>query len=151
MMRLPQTGGCQCGALRYVLAAEPLAVYACHCHQCQRQSGSAFGLSMIVELSALRFTAGAPAEWHRTTPSGRAGIGVYCAGCGSRILNRHVGAATAALKPGTLDDTGWVRPAGHIFTESAQPWTEPLRTGLCYDQGGDMAALREAWKNHQQQ
>jgi hypothetical protein len=146
-MQLPQTGGCQCGALRYVLEAEPATVYACHCHQCQHQSGSAFGISAIIDAAALRFTNGAPAKWHRTSPSGRAQTAFYCVDCGSRIMNQHDGAAVASLKPGTLDDTSWVQVVGHIFTDSAQPWTVPLRRGPSFPQGPDMSVLTDAWAN----
>lgn len=48
-MPAPYTGGCQCGSVRYVLTSEPLRVAACHCTECQRQSGSAFGMSMSVK------------------------------------------------------------------------------------------------------
>jgi hypothetical protein len=37
------TGGCQCGAIRYEIASFPLLLYTCHCTDCQRQTGSAFG------------------------------------------------------------------------------------------------------------
>ena len=44
-MRLPLTGGCQCGGVRYeIKAAAKLSLYVCHCTECQRQSGSAFSL-----------------------------------------------------------------------------------------------------------
>ena len=36
------TGGCACGAIRYVCTAEPLLALNCHCRACQRASGSAF-------------------------------------------------------------------------------------------------------------
>src|SRR5437899_11866971 len=47
-MPAPYTGGCQCGSVRYVLTTEPIRLAACHCKECQRQSGSAFGMSMPV-------------------------------------------------------------------------------------------------------
>jgi hypothetical protein len=28
------------------------------------------------------------------------------------------------LKPGTLDDSGWAEPVGHIWTESRVPWSD---------------------------
>ena len=46
-MRLPQGGGCQCGAVRYEISGPPRVVYACHCTECQRQSGAAFALAAV--------------------------------------------------------------------------------------------------------
>ena len=145
-MELPQTGQCQCGAIAYAIDAEPWTVYACHCHACQRQSGSAFGLSAILPADAVRFTRGTPAEWRRRADSGRVSVALYCAGCGNRLMNRSEDGATISLKPGTLGDTSWVRAVGHIWTESAQGWTAPFRRGPCYArQPDDFTALRDAW------
>ena len=41
-MKLPQTGGCQCGAIRYEITQAPQMVYTCHCNDCQRITSSAF-------------------------------------------------------------------------------------------------------------
>lgn len=39
---------CQCGAVKFQTPTpKPLALYICHCHDCQRQSSSAFGTSAI--------------------------------------------------------------------------------------------------------
>ena len=46
---LPLEGGCQCGAVRYAISAAPLTLYCCHCTECQAQSSSAFGMSMLVD------------------------------------------------------------------------------------------------------
>ena len=48
-MPAPYTGGCQCGNIRYTLKNEPLRLYACHCTACQQQSGSAFGMSTVMD------------------------------------------------------------------------------------------------------
>jgi hypothetical protein len=51
------------------------------------------------------------------------------------------------VKPGTLDDTSWLRPVGHIWTKSAQPWTSFAAGTLLYDaQPRDLAALGAAWQ-----
>jgi hypothetical protein len=42
-MKLPQTGGCQCGKIRYEIAEEPLLVYTYHCTDCQRITKHAAG------------------------------------------------------------------------------------------------------------
>jgi hypothetical protein len=36
------TGGCQCGAIRYVLTAPPESVHLCHCRMCQKAVGGPF-------------------------------------------------------------------------------------------------------------
>jgi hypothetical protein len=65
----PYTGGCQCGAVRYVLTSDPVRVVACHCKECQRQSGSAFGMSMHVKEDSLTVT-GPTKRFTRTADSG---------------------------------------------------------------------------------
>jgi hypothetical protein len=127
---LPQTGGCQCGAIRYELKAAPLGVWACHCTQCRKQTGSAFGLSMAVPIDALVFTGETPAVWTRTADSGNIVDCLFCPHCGSRIAHRrhnHEGRIT--LKPGTLDDPAWFVPTRHFFTDTALDWVAPLLAG----------------------
>jgi hypothetical protein len=41
---MTRTAHCSCGALRVEVAGEPDAVVACHCGQCQRRTGSVFGV-----------------------------------------------------------------------------------------------------------
>jgi hypothetical protein len=43
-MKLPQTGGCQCEAIRYEITEPPQSVYTCHCTDCQRLTSSAFSM-----------------------------------------------------------------------------------------------------------
>ena len=53
---LPQRGGCLCGAVRYALTASPLLAYACHCHDCQTRTGSAFTLTLVIRTQDLMVT-----------------------------------------------------------------------------------------------
>ena len=122
-------GGCQCGDVRYRVAGEPVAVTACHCTECQRQSGSAFAMSMIVPRAAFRLT-GETRSFTRRADSGAEVECLFCPRCGTRIY--HVPAsmpATLNVKPGTLDDTAWLEPVLHVWTASKQPWT-PIPAGV---------------------
>lgn len=133
--RLPLTGACQCRAVQYQIRAEPLTLYACHCTECQRQSGSAFALSMVVPRQAAVAVAGQPKSWRRVHESGRAAQCLFCGGCGTRLWHEpERNPAITILKPGTLDDTTWLRPVGHIWTRSAQPWIELSERSLRYPQ-----------------
>ena len=140
----PHEGGCQCGAVRYVVAGRPLTLYACHCRECQQQSGSAFGMSLIVPLAG--FAIEGPVEsFRRTAASGNVSDCHYCARCGTRIFHARVGADRAALKPGTLDRRDWLVPVAHIWTSEKQAWTV-IRDGVLAVPGNpDMPRLFELW------
>jgi hypothetical protein len=55
-MKLPQTGGCQCGKIRYEITEEPREVNTCHCLDCQRLTSSAFSLGIVVPEKGFRLT-----------------------------------------------------------------------------------------------
>ncbi len=78
-------GGCQCGAVRYAIAGAPLALYVCHCRECQKQSASAFGISLIVRRADFHLDQGTVGRWSRETDSGRRLTCVFCPTCGSRL------------------------------------------------------------------
>ena len=54
------TGGCSCGAVRYRLLDTPLIVHCCHCLNCQRQTGSAFVINVLIESDRVEVVAGEP-------------------------------------------------------------------------------------------
>ena len=59
-MSVPREGGCACGAVRYRLTSDPLFVHCCHCLNCQRQTGSAFVINLLIEADRLELLAGEP-------------------------------------------------------------------------------------------
>jgi hypothetical protein len=112
-----------------LLTAEPVRVVACHCKECQRQSGSAFGLSMLVKRDSLSVT-GPTKRFTRVADSGNPNTGVFCPECGVRIY--HVPGYVQdmlVLKPGTLDDARRVRPGYFVWMKSAQGWV-PVPDGV---------------------
>jgi hypothetical protein len=128
-MTAPYTGGRQCGAVRYVVTTEPIRLLACHCKECRRQSGSAFGMSMPVKKDSLRIT-GLTKQFTRIADSGNAVAGVFCPECGVRIYYALQSAPDIlAVKPGTLDETSWLRPGSFIWMKSAQGRAVQSATG----------------------
>lgn len=146
-MKLPLTGRCQCGAVHYEIRSEPFSVWACHCTDCQKQSGSAYALSMLVKRDSIAVTKGEPASWQRTADSGRGMECFYCRDCGSRLWhNGSATTATSVIKPGTLDDTSWLYPVGHLWTQSKQPWVQIADDAIAYQQQfPDPTRMIEAW------
>jgi len=114
------SGRCQCGAVRYAHSAEPIAVYICHCRECQKQSASAFGISVEVPRVKHTVTQGAPKFWTRDTDSGRKLICAFCPDCGSRLWHESE-AGWITLKGGSLDRPVDVSKAIHLWTKRKLP------------------------------
>ncbi len=119
-----RTGRCSCASVRYELAGEPLFTHACHCTQCQRRAGGAFCMSMILEPEQLRLTQGQLATFEIAGDNGTLKQNRFCVDCGTMIHGAIPSHGILYLRPGTLDDTGWVRAQAHIFVKSKQPWVE---------------------------
>jgi len=62
-MRLPLTGGCRCGGLRYEIARVPSMLYTCPCTDCQPFTSNAFSLAMLVGAQTFHLT-GEPRAMH---------------------------------------------------------------------------------------
>lgn len=146
---LPLSGGCQCGTLRYELSAAPMMIYACHCANCQKQTGSAFVMSATVVENSFKFTQGEPAKFEWKSDAGNSRFGYFCGDCGCRIAHgQEPSIGVLSLRGGTIDDASWVRPAGHIWTKSAQSWvTFSEDDVLCDVQPTDYAPFMERFKS----
>jgi hypothetical protein len=145
---LPMTGGCSCGAIRYEITSFPLLLYTCNCTNCQTASGSAFALNMPVLAKDFHIRQGGPKGWHHLSPSGAEVTSWFCGDCGARIYgSRKSRPDSMNLRAGTLDDTGWLVPAGHIFMTSAQPWVLPAAHAECHEVSpDDFRPLAEKWR-----
>jgi hypothetical protein len=120
-------GGCQCGSVRYRVQGKPLALAVCHCTECQRQSGSAFGMSLAVPGESFRLLRGELKTFTTVCDSGRIKHCAFCPDCGTRIYHQGT-EPVMSIKPGTLDDTSWLDPGAHYWTKSKQPWV-PIPPG----------------------
>lgn len=121
-MDKPVTGSCQCRAVTYTLHDAPLFTYACHCHTCQKRTGTACAVALIVATEALEVQ-GELASWSRISDSGECNTRYSCAACGNVIYGCGANSPELAkLQSGTLDDTSAVEPEVHMWTNSAQPW-----------------------------
>jgi hypothetical protein len=104
-------------------------------------------MSMPVPRTGFTLTRGDPRRWRRTAESGRSVECASCPDCGIRLF--HLPARNhdiVNVKPGTLDDTGWLRSVGHLWTASAQPWIAIPSDVLAYPgQPESFDALYAAW------
>jgi hypothetical protein len=145
---LPLKGGCACGAVRYEISAMPFLLYACHCTECQRRSGSAFALNMPVATESFRIVKGTAKSWRNIGGSGATTTSWFCGDCGGRIHGeRDDWPGAMSIRAGTLDDTSWLRPLAHFYMRSAQPWETIAGEANCFETGAkDVLPLVAAWQ-----
>lgn len=136
----PFTGGCACGAVRYACDARPFVAYACHCTDCRKRSGSAFGVSVQVPAESVRLVTGAPARRTRVAESGNRLDVHFCAACGTTLWNRNrARPRVAVVTGGSIDDAGRFPIQAHIWTRSALPWVLLGDDLERFETGGDWA------------
>jgi hypothetical protein len=119
-----RSGGCLCGAVRYIVQWPPRALVVCHCSDCQKQSGSALSVVGVsarddIEVSGMLETFSHPGS------SGQTVDRRFCNRCGSPILTDTEAARGDGIiffKAGTLDRTSDLKPVMHYWTSSAQHW-----------------------------
>lgn len=117
-----RTGKCQCGKICYKIAGESLALYICHCLECQKQSASAFGISLQVSRADFHVTQGTPKYWSRVTDSGKSLRCAFCPTCGSRLWHESDPISkTLFLKGGSLDEPIDLSDAIHLWVARKLP------------------------------
>ena len=123
---MTQTGRCQCGQITYELTGDLIATAVCHCDHCQRQSGAAFSVNLIVHESQMAVSG----DLSTFEDRGEHGDAVYvyrrfCGQCGTPIFSAMVEpAGILAVKAGTLDDKSGIKPTVEVWCDHKQPWVE---------------------------
>ena len=111
-------GGCQCGAVRYRLTAEPTGANVCHCRMCQKASGGPFMTFGGVRMAQFVVTRGAISTFSSSDIAERG----FCAQCGTPLTYRGLGADRISVTLGSLDDPNAVEPTTQLGVESRVAW-----------------------------
>ena len=117
-------GGCSCGTVRYRLASEPMFVHCCHCTNCQRQTGTAFVINLLIEADRVQVTAGEPRAVPLPRDDGSEQVVFRCPACQVALFSEYSRPEVRFVRAGTLDDASWVEPDIHMYTRSKLPWVE---------------------------
>lgn len=119
---------CQCGLVSFQTPTPaPLRLYHCHCTECQKQSGSAYGTSAVFPTEGI-FPLSEDLEtqlsvFTRPTKEGRTMDCYFCKTCGVRIMHRvreanGQGRENLIIKGGVLKGLDF-NGAAHIYARSA--------------------------------
>jgi len=129
-MEKPVKGGCQCGAIRYEISGEPDLVYYCHCHDCQKSTGSAFHCGLMLNKKIFKLLSGEPKGHTKLADSGNEMTREFCPECGSPLFTHDSGAPNfIVVKAGSLDDPARVTPNVELWTHSKVPWAK-IKEGI---------------------
>jgi hypothetical protein len=115
-------GGCSCGAVRYRLTSDPMFVHCCHCLNCQRQTGSAFVINVLIEADRVELLSGEPEPIEVPREAGGAQRIFRCPHCQIAVYSEYGRPEVRFVRAGTLDDPSTVSPDVHIFTRSKLRW-----------------------------
>jgi hypothetical protein len=121
-MSVPREGGCSCGVVRYRLASDPMFVHCCHCLNCQRQTGSAFVINLLIEADRVELLARDPEPVEVPRDDGSKQRIFRCPDCEVAVFSEYGRPQVLFVRGGTLDEPSGVTPDVHIFTKSKVPW-----------------------------
>ena len=134
-------GRCSCAAVRYRLTTEPLFVHCCHCLNCQRQTGSAFVINVLIEADRVELLAGEPRPVEVGRDGGSAQRIFRCPDCEIAVFSEYGRPEVRFVRAGTLDDPSAVAPDVHIFARSKVPWLTLSPSVPAFDVYYDSKAL----------
>ena len=127
-----RTGGCLCGAVRYVVDGSMRQVIYCHCEQCRKTSGHFVAASACAK-SDLTLTESRGLTWYKSSSYAERG---FCNLCGGNLFWQPVDDARVYVMAGTIDNPTGLQAIAHIYTDSASDYHE-LKDGLLqYADGG---------------
>lgn len=116
------TGGCQCGAVRYALYAEPTNPHVCHCRMCQKAFGGYFAPLAGVPLGEFAWVKGTPGIFKSSEAVERG----FCRDCGTPLFFRYLDKDRISVSLGSLDEPARVVPARQYGIESRLPFVGDL-------------------------
>jgi hypothetical protein len=134
-------GGCACGEIRYRLTSEPLIVHCCHCLNCQRQTGSAFVINILIERDRVDVLSGVPRAVDLPRDDGSTQRVYRCPSCEIAVFSEYSRGDVWFVRAGTLDDPAAVTPDIHIYTRSKLPWVRIPEGAHAFDEYYEMSEL----------
>lgn len=117
-----RTAHCACGELAVVCAGDPLSVSLCHCLDCQKRTGSVFGIAAFFLRIDIKVS-GAFRDFARPSDSGHDVIFHFCPRCGSTIFwepSRRPDHVAVAV--GAFGDPHFPKPGKSVYLQHRHHW-----------------------------
>ncbi|WP_119392733.1 GFA family protein [Phyllobacteriaceae bacterium SYSU D60012] len=113
---------CACGDLSVTCGGEPVAVSLCHCLDCQKRTGSAYGIAAFFSRDRVKVS-GPYGDFTRASDSGHDVTFHFCPRCGSTVYwepSRKPGLIAVAV--GAFADPAFPAPGKRVYTHHQHHW-----------------------------
>jgi len=121
---------CGCARLAVACEGEPMQVSVCHCLECQRRTGSAFGVQ--ARFPRANVTVEGPYKTYERV--GEGGLWAryhFCPDCGSTVFYENEDVPDAfAIPVGAFADPGFPPPTRSIFEKRRHEWVKVCEEGI---------------------
>lgn len=122
-MSEPYTGGCACGAVRYEISDEPLAMTDCQCRDCQYTSGTGHGSYLTFPSRARVKLDGEATHWDMLDANGNTKTRGFCPACGSPVYLTFAPAPDLfTVHAASLDDPSRYKPQMVVYAVRGHAW-----------------------------
>ena len=119
------TGGCACGAIRYQISDQPLAMNDCQCRDCQRKSGTGHGSYLTFPDKQRVELQGLATQWAIAGDSGNVKTHAFCPTCGSPVyLTFSAAPALFTVHAASLDDPSRYEPRAVTYRVRGYAWDQ---------------------------
>jgi hypothetical protein len=117
---------CSCGRLTVLCSGEPDKISLCHCLDCQRRTGSTYGIAAFFKSEDVEVR-GEARTYTSDADSGAAVTFRFCPNCGSTVLwEPHRKPGITAVAVGSFADPAFPAPTQSVNTETRHPWVVPI-------------------------
>ena len=123
------------------MESQPLFIHCCHCLNCQRQTGSAFVINLLIEADRVKVLTGAPEPVDAPRDDGSTQTIYRCPTCQIAVFSRYVRRDVLFVRCGTLEDPSAVAPDVHIYTRSKLDWVALPESVPAFEEYYDTTAV----------
>jgi hypothetical protein len=139
-------GSCKCGAIKIEVQGDPSFVVGksaallrfrlilptqgiCHCHNCQKSTGSAFSTNWVVPKPGFKVISGKSTTYEVKGGSGNPALCQFCGTCGSTMWTESAAFPDIiVVKAGILDNAALAKfpPGIEAFTSRKPAWVKEV-------------------------